>query len=49
VNGPDEKTRYGMGSPNARTMKTAISPRVTGASGQYISGLVLQPEVMPAL
>lgn len=43
------KKSYGVDRSNARTINTAIAPRVTGASGQYLSGFVRQPEVMPAL
>jgi hypothetical protein len=33
---------------NARLMKVAIAPRVTGFSGQYRRGLVPHPVVIPS-
>ena len=36
------------GKSNARIKNAAISARVTGLSGQYFSGLWLQPEVIPS-
>src|SRR5262245_1657592 len=40
---------YGRGIPKALSRKTAISPRVAKAPGQYLSGLTEQPDVIPSL